>query len=172
MRELLPTDAEGMFRLDGDPEVHRYLGKNPVTSIEQCRKVIDFIREQYTGNGIGRWAVVERSTGEFVGWSGLKLMKEKINGHVDFYDIGYRLIKAHWGKGYATESAAAARRYAFEVLKATDLFAMADVNNRASRRVLEKTGLQYIKTFPYDGPPGWLDAGEPVTWYHMANPSL
>src|SRR3954462_3045386 len=93
LRELLPTDAEGMFELDSDADVHKYVGKKPVKTIDECRDVIEFIRAQYVSNGIGRWAVIEKSTNNFVGWSGLKLMKEKVNGHIDFYDIGYRLVK-------------------------------------------------------------------------------
>ena len=58
LRELLPTDAEGMFEMDGDPEVHLYLGNNPVKSIEQSEADIEFIRKQYIEKCIGRWAVI------------------------------------------------------------------------------------------------------------------
>jgi len=172
LRELLPIDSAGMFEMDSDPEVHTYIGRNPVTSPEQSRAVIEFIRQQYIDNGVGRWAVIERSTNDFVGWAGLKLVKERVNNHIDFYDIGYRLTKKHWGKGYATESAIAARDYAFDIIKAKEIFAMTDVDNTASRKVLEKTGLTYIETFGYDAEPGWRETGEPVTWYRMGNPSL
>lgn len=93
LRELMPTDAEGMFEMDRDPEVHLYLGNRPVKSIEQSIAEIEFISAQYTENGIGRWAVIEKATGNFVGWSGLKLIRETTNNHVNYYDLGYRFSK-------------------------------------------------------------------------------
>lgn len=170
LRELLPTDREAMFEMDSDAEVHKYVGKSPVKAIEEIDKVIEFIRRQYIDNGIGRWAAVEKTTGEFVGWTGLKLMKETVNGHIDFYDIGYRLAKKHWGKGYATESGIAARDYAFNTLKAPAIYAMTDVDNIASKRALEKIGLKYVETFNYDAEPGWREKGELATWYKMEKP--
>mgnify|MGYP000459923701 CR=1 FL=1 len=118
LRELRLTDLEGMFALDSDPEVHKYLGNKPVKSIEESKKILESVLTQYKERGIGRFAVIEKSTGEFVGWSGLRLNTEyNMNGFTKYYDIGYRLIKRFWGKGYATESGKAAIDYAFHVLK-------------------------------------------------------
>jgi RimJ/RimL family protein N-acetyltransferase len=61
MRDLLLSDDDGMFELDSDPEVHRFIGNKPVQTIEESRKVIDIIRQQYEDNGIGRLAVIEKS---------------------------------------------------------------------------------------------------------------
>jgi [ribosomal protein S5]-alanine N-acetyltransferase len=151
LRELVPSDATGMFELDADAEVHRYLGNKPIATMEEARQVIAFIRDQYLQNGIGRWAVIEKATGDFVGWSGLKLIKETTNGHINYYDLGYRLLKKHWEKGYATESAKATVEYGFNTLCLPVIYAMADVQNMASRNVLLKTGLQYIETFDLNG---------------------
>lgn len=114
---------------------------------------IEFIRKQYITNGIGRWAVTLKSTGEFLGWSGLKLITEPINSHINYYDVGYRFIKEYWGKGYATESAKAAIDFGFEVLKAPEIIGIADIKNLESIRVLEKLGLKKITIFDYDGAP-------------------
>src|SRR5688572_11277934 len=111
LRELLPSDDKGMFELDSDPDVHTYLGTKPLEHIEQSREVIEMVRKQYIDNGIGRWAMIERSTGEFVGWAGLKLVKTETNGRINFYDVGYRLIKRYWGKGFASEAAIASVNY-------------------------------------------------------------
>src|SRR5690606_32498264 len=89
LREIVSKDVDGMFELDSDHEVHKYLGNNPVKNKEEARKNIDFIRQQYIENKIGRWAVVERSSNQFIGWAGLKLIKETINNHIDYYDLGY-----------------------------------------------------------------------------------
>lgn len=151
LRELLPTDDSGMFELDSDKDVHKYLGNQPFTKIEESREIIEFIRKQYVDNGIGRWAMISKETGEFMGWTGFKLMKELTNNHVNYYDLGYRLIKRFWGKGYATESAKACLQYGFGELKLDKIYGMADTNNTASRHVLEKAGLKYVETFDFRG---------------------
>jgi len=147
LRELLPSDDAGMYELDSDPEVHRYLGNNPIDSIEKCREVIDFVRQQYVENGIGRWAVEDKATGAFMGWAGLKLVKDTINGHTDFYDVGYRLIRKYWGMGVATEATAVALEYGFKHLPTDVIYATVYVDNAASRNVLQKSGLTRVETF-------------------------
>ena len=151
LRELIPADAEGMFEMDSDPDVHLYLGNRPVKSIRQSIAEIEFIRKQYAENGIGRWAVIEKATGNFVGWSGLKFIKEATNNHIDYYDLGYRFSKRFWGKGYATETAMAARDYGFNELKLNEIIGIADINNLGSIHVLEKVGLKRVSIFDYDG---------------------
>jgi RimJ/RimL family protein N-acetyltransferase len=151
LREILPTDVEGMFALDSDPEVHIYLGNKPVTDKSQTVDVIHFIRQQYINNGIGRWAIIDKITNEFIGWSGLKFVTELTNNHQNYYDLGYRLIKKYWGKGIATETAIASLDYAFNELNATDVYAMADCKNVGSNKILIKVGLKFIETFELEG---------------------
>lgn len=151
LRELVEFDAEGMFEMDGDPKVHLYLGNNPVKSIAECETAIELIRKQYIENGIGRWAVIEKATGNFVGWSGLKLIRETTNNHIDYYDLGYRFSKRFWGKGYATETAIAARDYGFNELKLNEIIGIADIDNLGSIHVLEKVGLKKLNIFDYQG---------------------
>lgn len=162
LRELFPSDDLGMFELDSNPEVHRYLGNNPVTDIEQSREIIANIRERYLTRGVGRWAVILKETNEFIGWSGLKLEKD-VNGHDYFYDLGYRFIPKHWGKGYAIETANAFVDYGFNTLKLDTINAYADASHKASRNVLEKAGFKYINTFEYEG--------EEEVWYKIKNPN-
>ena len=151
LRQVTENDVDGMFELDSDPEVHRYLGNKPLTSIEQSQAVIKLIQEQYTTLGIGRWAVIEKASGNFIGWSGLKLNTQVVNNHQYFHDIGYRFIKRFWGKGYATESALAWLTYGFNTLKLEFIYGMADIDNTSSNNVLTKLGLEFIEEFDYDG---------------------
>jgi [ribosomal protein S5]-alanine N-acetyltransferase len=164
MREIVPDDEHGFFEMDSDSEVHRYLGNKPVKSIEEIRKAIAFIRQQYVDNGIGRWAVIEKQTGNFIGWSGLKLVKDEFNGKTDFYDLGYRFNKRYWGKGYATETAKASVQYGFETMKLRKITGMAHIDNIASQNVLQKAGLKFVNTFDYED--------FQKRWYEMDNPSL
>ncbi|OYU96209.1 MAG: GNAT family N-acetyltransferase [Bacteroidetes bacterium B1(2017)] len=153
LRELVSTDVQAFYELDSNPEVHKYLGSNAATSMEECSAMIEFIQKQYQENGIGRWAMIEKESGHFIGWTGLKLMKTTVNNRTDFLDVGYRLIQNYWGKGYATESTVASLKYAFENLKAQEVIGITHIDNLASRRVLEKCGLKFIETFT------WLEWG-------------
>jgi RimJ/RimL family protein N-acetyltransferase len=150
IREIRDEDVNGIFELDTDPEVHKYLGNKPITSMEQAATLIKFIQQQYRENGIGRWAVIEKETNNFIGWTGLKLITEKTNDHINYYDLGYRFIRKYWGKGYATETANATLKYAFDTLRLTAVYAMAEVKNEASNTILKKVGLQWIETFDYE----------------------
>lgn len=166
IRELVHEDLEGMFVMDSDEEVHKYLGNNPVTDVEQTRAVIDFIRSQYEQFGIGRWAVLKKDTDEFIGWLGFKFIEGPINKHSSYYDFGYRFGSAHWRQGYATEAATAALKYGQEVLNFKDVYALTHPDNIGSRRTLEKVGFTYVETFLFDGPPAiWSE--DPTTWYEL-----
>lgn len=151
LREILLSDKDGMYELDTDPLVHKYIGNQPVVSMEQTEEAIAFIRKQYIDNGTGRLAVIKKDTNEFIGWAGLKLVRGSCNNHTNYYEVGYRFIQRYWGKGYATEAARASLDYGFEELKLNEIYAWADAGNTASRAVLEKTGLRFIEKFDLDG---------------------
>ena len=159
-RPFLESDTGGMFALDSDPSVHRYLGGiggHMVTVPAQSLAMIRFIQAQYAANGIGRWAVLLRETGEFMGWAGLKLVAGPINGQHDFYDLGYRFRPRFWGQGYGYEAARAWLDHGFEALQLPRICAYADAQNVASRRILTKIGLREGAEF--------LEEGVPCVWY-------
>jgi RimJ/RimL family protein N-acetyltransferase len=95
--------------------------------------------------------VIHKQTNNFLGWAGLKLITEQTNNHLNYLDVGYRLIKKYWGQGIATEAARASLAYAFNVLQAPAVYAITDSNNAASHHVLLKVGLHFIETFEYHG---------------------
>lgn len=160
-RELLNTDVSGIYSLDSDPEVHQYLGNNPIKTVEQAEDAIKFIRQQYIDNGVGRLAIIEKETNDFVGWGGFKLITDLTNGHKDYYDLGYRFIKKSWGKGYATESGKAAVEYGFNKLELPVIYAIADAGNLQSQNVLKKCGFIEKEVFDYDAIPHY--------WYELLN---
>jgi [ribosomal protein S5]-alanine N-acetyltransferase len=161
LRELLPSDDEGMFRLDSNPNVHQFLGNNPVVSIEESRNYIANIRNQYLENGIGRYAVILKETNVFIGWCGIKYITEPENGHVNFYEIGYRFIEEYWGKGYGYESAKAWLDYGFKTMKIQTIYASANIENSGSRKILEKIGMQQKNNY------NWNEI--PCIWYELEN---
>jgi RimJ/RimL family protein N-acetyltransferase len=158
LREMLPEDLDGMFELDSDPEVHRYLGNKPVTDKKESEEMISFVRQQYETHGIGRWAVIDKKTNEFMGWAGLKYITELTNNHRNYYDLGYRLIRRYWGQGIASEAALISLEYAFNELKLTELYAAA-CENAGSNHILKKIGMKLVETFYYED--------IPCNWYKM-----
>lgn len=150
LRQIMPSDVDDMFALDSDPKVHQYLGNKPLKTKIEVEKIINFIMNQYTENGVGRLAVIHKKTNAFLGWSGLKLEKNLINNHQNYYDLGYRLIRKYWGNGYATESALASLKYGFTNLNIETIYAAASCDNIASNKILQKTGLQLIERFYYE----------------------
>lgn len=79
MREFNLHDAEGLFELVSDPEVLKFIGIDTGKSIEESEDIIKELQRQYKENGIGRWAVIEKSIGDFLGWSGLRFYPEVVN---------------------------------------------------------------------------------------------
>ena len=164
LREIVPSDLEALFELDSDPEVHKYLGNKPVKNIKESQKYIDSLQQQYTERGIGRWAVILKETQEFIGWSGLRLNTEfPMNGFTNYYDVGYRLKKRFWGKGYATESGLAAIQYAFETMKLKTVYGITEMGNKASHNTLLKIGLDYVENFYCDR------EGLNLRWYEITS---
>lgn len=163
---LTAADATGMFALDSDPAVHRYLdgiGGPLLTDPAQSQETIRFVQAQYAANGIGRWAVRLRATNEFMGWAGLKLVPGPVNGQRDFYDLGYRFLPQYWRQGYGYEAAQAWLDYGFQTLGLPRICAYADVENVASCRILTRVGLLPGNEFD--------EGGTRCLWYEADNPA-
>ena len=142
LREYVEDDAESFFKLNSDPEVMRFVPDKPLLNVEQARQtLIDHPIADYRRYGFGRGACILKSTGEQIGFAGLKYLDEL--GEVD---VAYRLLPAHWGQGLATEVALASVRYGFAALGLKRIIGLVMPKNIASVRVLEKTGLRYSGT--------------------------
>lgn len=149
LRNLTVADAEDFFSLNLDPEVMKYTGDNPFRSLNDAKK---FLRnyDQYQKYGVGRLAVIEKKTGEFLGWCGLKYTPDQ-----DYYDLGYRFFRTHWNKGYATETAIANLHFGFRQKCLDEIVGRALSANTASIKVLEKIGMTFRRTFQYEGQQGF-----------------
>jgi [ribosomal protein S5]-alanine N-acetyltransferase len=147
LREISMEDVEEFFEMDADPEVHKYLGNNPVTGKDQITDIIKSVQQQYIDNGIGRWAIIDKSTNRFIGWTGLKLVRDLINNQSNYYDLGYRLIKKFWGRGIATETAFATLKYGFDELHLTEIIATVNCENAVSNHIVTKLGFTFHETF-------------------------
>jgi RimJ/RimL family protein N-acetyltransferase len=105
--------------------------------------------ENYQRRGFGPYAVVEQSTGDVIGYCGLFYFPD-MHGQPEI-ELGYRLRRAAWGQGYATETARLVRDYAFHTLHIKRLIALIDPDNVPSIRVAEKIGMHYESEVMLEG---------------------
>lgn len=154
--------TDKIFELHSNPEVHQYLQHNMIQEKHEAVQIIEGVLNQYKQLNTGRYIVLTKDSMDFVGWCGIKFNTETINGHSDYYDIGYRFLPQFWGKGIASESAKFFVEYAFDELKINSIYATADCNNVASIRVIEKCGLIKTETFNYhEQPTYWFEGHRP-----------
>ncbi|MDT0554639.1 GNAT family N-acetyltransferase [Patiriisocius hiemis] len=149
LRRLIDTDAEGIFKLDSNPRVHEYLGKKPISILTEAKDIIINIQQQYEKYDIGRLAIIDKSTNDFIGWAGLKYETD-LRKEFHYYDIGYRLREEYWGKGIGTEAAIASLYHGFNDLKLNKICAAAEIPNIGSNKILQKIGLKPSGQFIYD----------------------
>ena len=110
LRKLIIDDVEQFYSLNLDKEVLKYTGDQPFENIQTAA---DFLTkyDQYKKYGVGRLAVIEKSTSKFIGWCGLRYSPDK-----DEYDIGFRFFRNYWDKGFATETAKRCVDFGFKEL--------------------------------------------------------
>jgi ribosomal-protein-alanine N-acetyltransferase len=144
LREFELTDAEAMFNLNRDEEVLRYTGDKQFESIEDANNFFKNYPD-YEKNGFGRWALVTKGDKEVIGWCGLKKHEDNT------VDIGYRIFKNQWNKGYATEASIACLEYGFQVFELDEIIANAATENKASIRVMEKIGMEFQQNMACEG---------------------
>ncbi len=159
LRRFTEEDAHLIYMLNSDPDIVKYVHEPVLENEEQAKRIItDIIIPQYKLN-LGRWAIHTKSDYEFIGWCGLKYIKE-----TGITDLGYRLMKTAWGKGYATEAAQYTLIYGLRDLKIETITGMAHIENIVSLKVLEKIGMKYSKQE--------IVEGQPVKVYTLSLPGL
>jgi len=140
LRRFTEDDAPLLLQLNSDPNVVKYVHERPLQTEDEAREIIvSIILPQYELN-LGRWAIHTKADAEFIGWCGLKYLPKK-----DEIDLGYRLHKKCWGKGYAIEAAIHTLEYGFNTLKIPLIVGKAHVDNAASLKILEKIGMKFIR---------------------------
>ncbi len=141
------TDVDAMVAMNTDPEVMRYITGPNTPDINDVDAVRRRAEQHVRTNGgvqhpksdqLGAWVIETRNGGEFAG----VVFLVNLDG-TDLIEIGYRLVPPQWGQGFATEAASALLRYAFQDVKMDRIVGVADPENKASCRVLEKIGLLY-----------------------------
>jgi RimJ/RimL family protein N-acetyltransferase len=146
LRRFTPDDAGNLHDLDSDPAVMRYLSGGEPTPREMIEEEILPRFTSYDEHlpGFGFWAAVDRGSGDFLGWFSFR-RTEEIGARQA--SLGFRLRKAAWGQGYATEGARALIHLGFTELGVGRVIATTYEDNLASRRVLEKAGMTLSRRF-------------------------
>jgi RimJ/RimL family protein N-acetyltransferase len=151
LRRFTMDDVDLLVELDSDPAVMRYItGGRPTARAEIETDILPWWLAAYERTpGYGFWAAIEKASGAFIGWFHLRPADED---KPDELELGYRLCTSAWGQGYATEGSRALLERAFRELGAERVTAGTMAVNTASRRVMEKAGLRYLRTFRADWP--------------------
>ncbi|WP_405780934.1 GNAT family N-acetyltransferase [Streptomyces sp. NBC_00859] len=155
LRPFTEADADHLFALDNDPDVMRFInGGRPANRGTVRSQVLPRLLHDHMCFGTrGYWAAEEKATGVFLGWFEFRPLDGRSAAVVE---LGYRLNKAAWGTGYATEGSRALIRKGFTDFGVERVTANTMAVNTRSRRVMEKAGLTLLRSFTGD----WPDAIE------------
>jgi RimJ/RimL family protein N-acetyltransferase len=151
LRRFTTDDVDLLVDLDSDPEVMFWITGGRTTSREEIETdhLPAFLAYYEKYEGFGFWAAIERSAGQFLGWFHFR----PAPGHPDDEpELGYRLRRSTWGKGYATEGSVALIDRGFRDFGVRRVLAETMAVNTASRRVMEKAGMRLVRAFHQEWP--------------------
>jgi len=140
LRPFSQDDLDEFAAINADPEAMRYIGDGKPQSREQTQVRLNGILDHYRQHGFGLFAMVDKTSGEFVGFCGLQHLD-----NTSEIEVGYRLARKFWGLGLATEAARACLQYGFQELRLDRIVAVIQPGNAQSKSVAAKIGMKYIK---------------------------
>jgi RimJ/RimL family protein N-acetyltransferase len=149
LRGWRDEDRAPFAALNADPEVMEHFPA-PLTAAGSDA-LIDRITAGFDEHGYGLWAVELRATGELVGFTGLAQQTFPA-AFTPAVEVGWRLARAAWGHGYATDAATAALRYGFEVVGLDEIVSLTAVTNVRSQRVMQRLGMTRDPADDFDHP--------------------
>ena len=135
LRPFREDDVRALFELSQDPDVFRFVGDRRAPTLQEAWRAVAGWLGHWAMRDYGQWAIEERESGRFIGRAGI------INP-ADWPgpEVGYLLGRPYWGRGFATEAAAAAMRWGFEEKGFDDLISLIDPENAASIKVATRLG--------------------------------
>ncbi|MFF7331639.1 GNAT family N-acetyltransferase [Streptomyces sp. NPDC090306] len=148
LRRFTADEADLLIELDSDPAVMRYLSGGIPTAPELVReRYLPNILAGYEkwGGNLGLFAAHEKDGGAFAGWF---ILRPEPDGPLDEVELGYRLRRSVWGRGYATEGSRALLAKAFTELGVRTVWAETMSVNLGSRNVMEKLDMTHTETVP------------------------
>lgn len=139
LRQWRERDREPFAAMNADPAVMEFFPS--LQTREASDASIDAWQAQFARQGWSNWAAELRETGAFIGFVGLSVPR-RVLPFSPCVEIGWRLARAHWGRGYATEGARAALRMGFEQLGLGEIVSFTTLGNLRSRAVMERIGMR------------------------------
>lgn len=141
LRRFKLADLPGMIELESDPDVMKFTpSRIPLPAERSRERLEDLISKEQVNGGFGAWAAEFKDTGEFLGF--FMLLKRDL----EFPEMGFMIVKRHWGKGLTVEAARGLAEYGFNQLNLPAISAATTQDNFASKKVLEKVGFVFDKT--------------------------
>jgi RimJ/RimL family protein N-acetyltransferase len=144
LREWVPSDTAPFIAMNSDAEVMQYF-PSVLTANETC-SMIERIMEGFTKNKFGLYALEEKATGHFIGFTGFAIPSFE-SSFTPCIEIGWRLQKASWGRGFATEAATACLEYGFKKLQFPEVHSFTATVNRPSENLMKKLGMKKTSLF-------------------------
>lgn len=157
LREWRDGDLESFAVMNADPEVMRHFPA--ALTREQSDAFVERIRGGFAEQGFGLWAVEVRESRAFAGFVGLAVPTFPAP-FMPCVEVGWRLAREHWGRGYAPEGARAAMAHAFGPGDLEEIVSFTAEGNAASRRVMEKLGMTRNPDEDFDHPS--VEEGSPL----------
>lgn len=168
LRRWFDSDREPFAALNADLETMRFF---PETLDRQASDAfIDRIEARFEQQGFGLWALEVTETGEFIGFTGLNPLPDGVPG-AGGMEVGWRLARHAWHRGYATEAAKAALDVAFGRVGMREIWSMTAVLNEPSQAVMRRLGLSEIARFDHPGIPVGHPLRPHVTYHLERRPS-
>jgi RimJ/RimL family protein N-acetyltransferase len=154
LRMWRDEDLDPLAEIYADPEVMRFIRNGSIRTAQETAADLARMRQEWRERGYGLFAVEVRESGELAGWAGLAV-PNFLPEVLPSVEIGWRLGRAHWGRGYATEAARVAMAFGFDEAGLDRMVSICNVQNHASRRVMTKLGmtLQRRTATPAHGTP-------------------
>ena len=143
LRRWRDEDLDGLAAMNADPEVMRFIGDGRVQDRAGAAEMLARLRRTFDEHGFGRWAVERRADGAFAGFCGVGFVSWAPE-LADEPEIGWRLPRALWGAGYATEAAIASRDDFFRTTDRDHLISLSNPLNVASERIMAKLGMRRV----------------------------
>ncbi|MFJ6754488.1 GNAT family N-acetyltransferase [Streptomyces sp. NPDC091273] len=148
VRPWRDSDLAPWAAMNADPEVREHLGD--LLTREQSDASVARFQAAFDQRGYGWWAVEVQATGEFIGFAGL----DQVDDGLPFtgVEIGWRLARSAWGKGYASEAALTVLAYGFDTLELPEILAVTTATNVRSQAVMRRIGMTRNPADDFDDP--------------------
>lgn len=149
MRGWRDEDLDPFAALNADPEVMEFMPR--CLERAECDAIVGRIRDHFARRGFGWWAVETRDGGEFIGFVGISVPRFEAQ-FTPCVEVGWRLARAHWGRGYATEAARAAIAFGFEQAGLDEIVSFTAAINTRSQAVMRQLGMIRDPAEDFDHP--------------------